>query len=414
MRLIAPIIAALVLAPTAGAWTTISTTPLQNIDRPSLVRTTAGAELAVWDDNQSGLWLWSSTGGTRQIATVPFVNQPQIVQQPSGPLQIYVGSGAGIERLQSTDGGTTWTGPYAIVSPSTTGPVVSATVRPDGTPMFTQDSTFGVYVFQGLNGDTVHNVFTACCGYAESLAVDTSNLAQIAFWSNATAYPNVFVYEKLDATGAQDGQGHGFGQPATAARDDSVPLAADGVGNTFMCWAPGSPTASALDVTAFQGGNVGWTTTVSNGPFAGGDPHMGLSVDPANRVWAVWTQGGVVRARRSRSAARHFGAATVAGLGGATAYQLAALALPNGSADAFVNDGSKLLHQTFLPGLTVTATRTKATVLDDGFGVAATLKGGGRTFHANGAGVAKLTGVRRGTRLTVTAPGYAAASVRVP
>jgi hypothetical protein len=406
---------ALVLAQPALAWTPISTTPLHNIDRPSLLRTSAGTELAAWDDEGSGLWLWSSKGGpARRIETVPFVSQPQIVQQPNGAIQIYVGSGTGVQRFQSTDDGATWAGPYAIVSPTTVGPVVSAAVRPDGTPMFTQDGTYGVNVFQGLNGEQWHTVFTACCGYAESLAVDPDDYAQIAFWSNAAAFPSLFVYEGLDGNGAQAGPGRAFGQPQTAPHDDSVPLVASGSGSTFMGFAAGYPSATAFAVNAFQGGNLGWSTVVAGGTFGGGDPHMALSADPANRLWAVWSQGGSIRARRSRSDAHHFGAATAAGVGGATVYQVAALALADGRVDAFLNDGTTIRHQVFLPGLTVRATKATAAVLDDGVGVKATLKGGGHTVKTNGAGAAKLRVFTRGTKVTVTAAGYAATSFRKP
>jgi hypothetical protein len=128
----------------------------------------------------------------------------------------------------------------------------------------------------------------------------------------------------------------------------------------------------------------------------------------------VWTQGGAVHARRSRSDAHHFGAASVAGLGGATAYQLSAIALGDGRVDAFVNDGSRLLHQVLAPALTVAAKAKTATVLDDGVGVKATLKGGGRSVHTTAAGKASLAAFKRGTRVTVTAAGYAAASFKVP
>jgi hypothetical protein len=336
------------------------------------------------------------------------------VQQPSGAIQLYVGSGAGVQRFQSTDDGASWTGPSKIVSPTTTGPVVSATVRSDGTPMFTQDSTFGINVFEGLNGEQSHQVFSVCCGYAESLAVDTGNYAQVAFWSNASAFPNLFVYEGLDSSGGQAGPGRAFGQPQTAPRNDSVPLVADGAGNTFMGWAGGYPTATSFAVNAFQGGNLGWSTVVGGGAFAGGDPHMALAADPSNRLWAVWSQGSAVHARRSRSAAHHFGAQATGGLAEATVYQLAAIALPDGRVDAFMNNGHEISRQTFLPGLSVSSSGTKAVVRDDGFGVKATIKGGGRTFHTNAAGVAVLKGLKRGTRLVAAAPGYAPASSRLP
>jgi hypothetical protein len=414
MRIALAGLLALVFAPAALAWTPISQTPLRNTDRPATLLTSAGTELVTWSDPGSGLWLWSSKGGTRQIETVPFVEQPQIVQQPSGAIQIYTGSGSGVERFQSGDDGATWSGPFAIVSPTTTGPVVSAAVRPDGTPMFTQDSTFGINVFQGLNGEQVHSVFAQCCGYAESLAVTKGDFAQIAFWSNATSFPNLFVYEGLDGNGAQAGPGRSFGVPQTAPRDDSVPLVSSPDGLTYMGWAAGYPTATAFAVNVFNQGNLVWSSVVAGGSFAGADPHMALSVDGSSRAWAVWSQGDSVHARRSRSQGHHFGAPSALGLAESSVYQLSAIALPNGSVDAFYNDGHELVHQTLLPGLTVKATHAAATVTDDGFGVKATLKGGGRTVTTTAAGKASLAKFKRHTRVTVTAPGYAAVSFTTP
>src|SRR6185312_10019747 len=110
----------------------------------------------------------------------------QLLQQRDGAIQLYYPSAAGVARLTSTDDGQTWSGPAATQS-HTTGPVMAAAVAPDGTPYFAQDSTAGINVFRGLGGETVRNVFPRCCGYAESLAVDSTGRVQIAFYSNATA-----------------------------------------------------------------------------------------------------------------------------------------------------------------------------------------------------------------------------------
>ena len=45
-------------------------------------------------------------------------------------------------------------------------------------------------------GEQVKNVYTRCCGYHESLAVDSNGLAQIAFYSNADP-DAATVYEAL-------------------------------------------------------------------------------------------------------------------------------------------------------------------------------------------------------------------------
>jgi hypothetical protein len=417
-RLIAPIVLALAFAPAALAWTGVTSLKVTNTMQPAALRAASGTELAAYSDGASTLKVWSSAKGDVTVASgLLSVGKPAMVQLPSGAIELYAPATTagfaqqGVLRWESTNDGANWSGPVATHSPNL-GPVEAAAVRRDGTPMFSQDSTFGITVYQGLNGEVSHAVFTGCCGYAESLAVDSNDYAQLAFWSNATTFPNEFVYEGLDASGAQAGPGRSFGSSQTIPRDDDVPLVADGAGNTFMGWSGGYPTSTSFAVNAFQAGNLGWSTVVAGGQFGGGDPHMALAADPSNRLWAAWTQGGSVHVRRSRSAAHHFGAASVRGLAGATAYQLAAIALPDGKVDVFVNTGDAIEHQVLLPALTIRSTHKTATVLDDGFGVKATIKAGGHTVKTNAAGKASLAGFASHAHLSVTAAGYAPASFR--
>jgi len=136
---------------------------------------------------------------------------------------------------------------------------------------------------------------------------------------------------------------------------------------------------------------------------------MALGVDPSNRLWSVWTQGGSVHARRSRSAAHHFGSPTAAGPRAAappTSSRRSRSATAR--VDAFVNTGGAIVHQTFLPALTVHATKKTVTVLDDGFGVAATLKGGGHTVHTSAAGQGVARRLQAAHKRSRSAPaGYA-------
>jgi hypothetical protein len=143
---------------------------------------------------------------------------------------------------------------------------------------------------------------------------------------------------------------------------------------------------------------------------------MALAVDTADRLWLVWTQGGKVRAARSRSHGLHFGATVTAAEPG-TVYQLAVAGVATGvgSADVVLNTGNSLVAQTLHPGLSVRVYRkgkaTWAQALDDGFGVAgATFKVGGRTIKAGATGAAR---VPRG-RGTASRAGYVSASFRVP
>jgi hypothetical protein len=272
-------------------------------------------------------------------------------------------------------------------------------VAPDGTPYFAQDSTAGINVFRGLEGESVKNVFPRCCGYAESLAVDSTGRVQVAFYSNADP-DGAFVYEQLgpDLTPA----GTTSLKP-TAQHSDRVPLVADAFGNTFLAWPPG---AQALSVTVvpFSGGLPAGDGVRFRGAFVGGDPHMALSLDPHGRLWIVWSGGGRIYAARSRSHGAHFGAVVSAALPG-TDYQVSAAAVEGspGSVDVVANTGASLVEQSLRPGLTVRVSKTTkkagkktivthfAQALDDGFGVpGATFRIHGRTYHANAAGKAKV------------------------
>jgi hypothetical protein len=337
------------------------------------------------------------------------------LQQPSGAIQLYYPNGQGVARLASSDDGQTWSAPTQTQSHAL-GPVMAAAVASDGTPYFAQDSTSGVNVFRGLNGDYVKNVFPRCCGYAESLAVDSVGTVQIGFYSNATA-DGTFFYERLGADLSPAGTTE---LKPTAPHDDRVPLVADTLGTTYLAWPPGYPTATGLTVVPFRNGQPAGDGVSFHGPFSGGDPHAALTVDHQNRLWLVWTGGGAVHVARSRSHGAHFGATVSAALAG-TAYQISAVALDGspGSVDVVANTGSSLVERTFQPGLTVRVTRTTkhkvvtrwAQALDDGFPVAtASFTVGRRTVHANAAGKAKVPAGRG----QAAAPGYAGASFRAP
>src|SRR4051812_36028113 len=184
MRFVAVALAALVLAPASGAWTTLGT-GVGVTTIPSLVVTPAGTVLASFDTPNGTIQL-ARNGGTPRtlVAGDPIAGRTQLLQQPNGTLQLYFPNAQGVGRLTSSDDGQTWSGPIQTQS-HTTGPVNGGAVATDGTPYFAQDGTGFVNVFAGLNGERVNNVYARCCGYHESLAVDSSGLVQVAFFSNA-------------------------------------------------------------------------------------------------------------------------------------------------------------------------------------------------------------------------------------
>jgi hypothetical protein len=402
--LIASVAAALVLAPSAGAWTKLTGDTLQNIVDPSVVVLPSGSELIAYREPVAGNFKVIHGGATATVVSGRPIVGDGVILQTGSTLGLYFSDEQGVVRSTSSDGGATWSAPAPTQSHDV-GDVQAGAVRSDGTPMFSQDGTGFVNVFTG--GSPAANVFTSCCGYAESLAVDSSGLAQIAFWSNATGQRG-YLYGPVggpytNLTGGKE----------SLANNARVPLVADGSGNTFLAWQTGYPNADAFIVSTYRGGAVQHTVKFA-GKYAQPDPAMALSVDASGRLWAVWTRAGWVWAARSRSHGAHFGAAVHVAKPGST-YQLEAGARPDGSVDVVANTGSNLQSDRLLPGLTVTASGGFARVSDDGFPVpGATLKGGGKTLKTNSAGRAKLAGIKLHTRLAVSAVGYTATSFRTP
>jgi hypothetical protein len=412
------ILAGLTTVPVALAWTTL-TSGVQNTVVASLLVTQQGSELVAWDSPLAGTISISRNHGPAKVlvSADPAANRAQLVQQPSGAIQLYYPNAQGVGRLTSTDDGQTWSA-NAQTQSHTTGPVMAVAVAPDGTPYFAQDSTAGVNVFRGLNGEYAKNVFPRCCGYAESLAVDSTGLVQVAFFSNATA-DGTFLYERLGPDLSPAGS---TDLKPTGQHSDRVPLVADKLGNTFLAWPPGSPEATSLTVVPFRGGEPAGDGAGFRGPFTGGDPHMALALDAQDRLWVVWTGGGAVHAARSRSHGEHFGATVSVPVPG-TLYQVSAAGIDGnpGSVDVVVTTGANLLQQALQPGLSVVVSKTTrkirkkrvmtrwAQALDDGFPVpTATFRIGGRTYHANAAGKAK---VPAGSG-KAAAPGYTGAAFR--
>lgn len=413
----------LLAVPSAFAtWHTLAT-GVENTVLPSMIVTRAGTELVSFESPIAGTISVARAGGAAHIVVSndPIAGQTQLVQLPNGAIELYYPDASGVGRLTSTNDGVSWTGPIATDS-TDVGGVVGATVGPDGTPYFVQNGTGFVNVFKGLDGQTVRNVFAQCCGYGTSIAVDTANVVRVAFYSNAQSN-GTFEVEQLGSN-LVPGQTYGF--VPTAPRDDRIPLVSDSAGFTYLGWSPGYPDANAFSVERFQGAATPTSKIHIAAKFTGGDPHMALSVDPADRLWSAWTGPGGVHVTRSRTHAAHTGALVSAKLG-TTAYGLSAVGLPGkvGMVDVIVNTGSSLVEQKLEPGLSVRAYRTVKKVhrkkkvvtvvshyvqaLDDLTPVGgATFKIGGHTYHANGKGIAKV----KAGHGKASAAGYVGASFR--
>ena len=107
------------------------------------------------------------------------------MQLPSGAIELYAPATTagfalqGVLRWESTNDGNAWTGPVATHSPNL-GDVNGAAVRTDGTPMFSQDSTFGIDIYQGLNGEVSDRVFSAILALNRSLGFAPASVGTTA------------------------------------------------------------------------------------------------------------------------------------------------------------------------------------------------------------------------------------------
>jgi hypothetical protein len=179
-----------------------------------------------------------------------------------------------------------------------------------------------------------------------------------------------------------------------------------------------------MSVVPFRGGTPSGDGVGFRGPFGGAEPHLALAVDRDDRLWVLWTQGGKLRAARSRSHGLHFGATVTVPEPG-TVYRLAAAGVSGGAghASVVVNTGAALAMQDVRPGLSVhvyrTTARKKGTkvvtwwaqALDDGFGVPhPSFRVGARTVVGDATGRAKVPHGHG----TARAAGYVSASFRVP
>jgi len=428
MRLLALLLAAVVLVPAAGAGegTFLTLNQLSNHADPSLLRVSGGVLVAYGIESTGSVDVLDTSGTTRTVVSGwAAVSDPQLVRKPDGTIFLYFGGSTadlktqGALRFASIDGGATWSGPVKTNAASTIGDIQASALRRDGTPIFSQDGTGFVNVYQGDNGGMLHNDFNLCCGYNESLAVDTSGLAQLAFWSNATGKSG-YMYEKLDdaggATAAPVNLAAGTDAQALPGIN-RVPLVADGGGNTFMAW----PGTRHVTIAALGAGKLRRKFAIAT---AGAPNQLALAVEPdGGKLWVVWTQGKYLWATRLRDAAH--GAAPIVVKtplpAGRTAYALEAVGLA-GQVQAVVNvsgtPGNTLWRQQLIPGLAAHASlKPKPTVKvrDDTAPVkGATLRGGGKVAHTNAKGLASLKGFKRHARVKVTKAGYVDTAFLVP
>jgi hypothetical protein len=443
---LAAAVLALAAAPTAKAatWKQLTSNGGANIDQVALVRTGDGVLHVVWHrltgPNTEDLVHTAIAANGKVGATTPVqsgwatIGNAGLTTIPGGGLRAYWGGIRTTESTEtnqdenmavSTDGGASWaltTG--SVVQPGTQayGSSVSATTRPDGTPMITYAGTLGTWVHAGADA-TLGNFNLqpplGNYGYDPNIASDASG-TMVAWYSNATGHLGPHA-QAVNADGSPIGSA--MQMPGTANMNvgmlSRTPLVARAGGGFYVAYPTGYPTQNAVRVWKVGATKTTLLDKTANNSLAA------ISADSSGRLWVAWKDGTRVLASRSNKAATTWGAIVDAGQpkNAGSLYTLDASATPGGGVDLFGNYGigtnptTSTFYARINPGLTLTAKKSGSgytlTVTDAGTPVkGANVKGAGKSDTTDSKGRAQLS-VRRKTTVTASASGYTSASVKL-
>jgi hypothetical protein len=385
---------ALAAATRPGQWNPVTSANGVNIDQVGLVRTPDGKlHVAsqrktpghdVHDDLLHTVIDADGKVGPAQAIASDWIGfgSPAIARAADGSLLIVAGAQHVLEpgaidsfgAWRSTDGGATWAQvPGEAALGGGFADPVSLAFGSDGvTPFFAWGTTFGLHVHRGLSEtEATGNFQTAngfgCCGYDPGIALDgASGQLVVAWYSNADDHEGVFAQGVDQATGNPTGSvermpgsvtsfGGSDNSSATLAR--TAVVSRPGKSGVFVGYTGDYPTTRQALVWRF-----GSRHSTIVGRRSSGIGHVALASDPAGRVWAVWSGGTRIYARRSSLDANSWGPLVSVRVrrGTDTVFKLAANA-QSGVVDvlaAFSPSSTgdvQTWHTQLLPGLRLTA-----------------------------------------------------------
>jgi len=452
-----------------GVWTPVTAADGANIDQVGLVRTPDGALHVAWQRKTPGhavnddlmQTVVSPNGAVGAAQTVASdwigIGSPSFARAADGSLLLVAGAtstldpGAidSIAAWRSTDGGASWSAPVRATQAGGFADDLGLAFGSDGaTPFIAWGTTFGLFVNRGVDPAAAPGNFQSgngfgCCGYSPGLARDEASGQLVVAWhSNATGHLGVFAQEVDQASGSPAGAAKLMpGSVSTYAgrKETSYSLAhtpivsRPGRAGVYLAYEGGYPSTRRVVVWRYGAAR---STIVGLRPD--GVRTVGIAATPEGRLWAFWSGGGRIWARRSNRSATAWGAITSTPVrrGTVTVYKLAGNA-QSGLLDLFGafaggGPGVQTWHTQLQAGLTLTAAPASATagarrsqpivlrVTDAGEPVAGakvTLGGASATTGARGTVTLNLpAGARRGLRTArATRAGYvdATATVRV-
>ena len=452
--LLSALLAAGIAAPAAHAapWTRVTTPDGSGIDQVGHARTGDGVLHLAWhhptgpnteDLLHTVISRDGRLGDTNPIQSgwTGFTN-PALVVDPGG-LRVFWGGfrttdssdpQREINTALSPDGGASWALQPGQVNPgggqSYASPI-SATVRPDGTPLQAWSGTLGTWVHAGLSPATQNFNYMEGLQYGNdpNLVTDGAGRTVMAWYSSAASRLGVQAQE-VAASGAPVGSP--LTMPGTGdmniGMQGRTPLVARAGGGVYVAY----PTARDQDRVRV------WRVGAGNAPIVArkrGSGPVTLAAADDGRLWAIWDdRGGVdaqIHARRSNKGATRWGAEIGAGRpkGSQQAYRLDA-SVAGGALDVLgvfnlgTTTNASTFHRRLLPGLTLAATPGKVrkgrtttvrfTVRDAGDPVkGAEVKAGGESGTTDRKGRVALDLPGKAVTATATHGGYVKATKRL-
>lgn len=428
----------------ANPWKQIGTVH-DNFNQPGLAVTGSGDLHVVWVRNPTNstqdvvhtpVTLAGTIGANTAVQTgwASIWPVPDLVATAGGLRAFWDGTSPdtkqGMFTATAPSSGGSWTLQPGLAAQSSIAADVGAALGAGGTPLFSWDSTAGVFVHAGTDPSTTdYNLQTqlgGCCGYTPDIGYDASTGdAWVAWASNATDHVGLYA-QKVDATsGAPIGSASRLPQSATMFNGElnfnqqiaRTPVVT-GRHAAYVAYTGGYPSANRILLWKLSSAGVTTPLVVATGSNM---RTPGVAADSAGHIWVIWSADGVVHARRSNAAVTRFGATVSVSkppAGGCdTIYELTTAAATSRLhivATDSCTSGLGLYYTQVFPGLSVSASpssfRGKSTVTftvtDAGSAVkGATVHVGGKTDSTDSKGHATvvLGPVKKKTKFVATA-----------
>lgn len=447
-----------------GHWDPVTAPTGANIDQVALLRSPDGSLHVFWHQEPQGSDVGTALVQTTLTAAGQVGSPQTIVSGWAGvgdPTVMRTGDGRillfapairststldpldSIEQWTSADGGASWAlSPLPIAPNGSFADPLGGALGPDGqTPFIAWGTTDGLWVHRGADEAVPSANLQAasgfdCCGYDPAVAVDGATGAVTVAWYALVDQGNAVYARTVDpATGAPTGTTRRMpGTQDSVTPDQRIALTGvPGQPGVFAAYTGGGVSSSKILVW-----KVGAPTSATIANRRAGELRTpAISVTPDGRLWAAWSAGGRIWARRSNRARTTWGAVTSIPIRShtETVYTLAVSA-QTGVLDLLAGfspsstGGVQTWHSQIDPGLTVTVhparlrvrrgqhATLKVTVSDAGSAVPqATVTVAGHHGHttANGTATIPVGPFSGGTtlHLAVTKTGYAPASAGI-